>query len=113
MSQLFPGVTEDICLPILEKHSGLRLNIDFGLGYSPERISPGDRERRLPDVCKVVAASSINGLNFIEEIYSLIVTAGVHRAPSIKVAEAAKVIENTQRDVNIALMNELAQIFRK
>ena len=112
-STVYPGVTEDICLPILEKHSGLRLNIDFGLGYSPERINPGDRERRLPDVCKVVAASSINGLNFIEEIYSLIVTAGVHRAPSIKVAEAAKVIENTQRDVNIALMNELAQIFSK
>jgi UDP-N-acetyl-D-glucosamine/UDP-N-acetyl-D-galactosamine dehydrogenase len=109
-STVYPGVTEEVCGPILAGISGLRQGIEFGLGYSPERINPGDRAHRLETICKVVAADNIDTLRRIEEVYGPIVQAGLHRAPSIKVAEAAKVLENTQRDLNIALMNELALI---
>jgi UDP-N-acetyl-D-galactosamine dehydrogenase len=110
-STVYPGVTEEICGPLLGQLSGLRPGVDFGLGYSPERINPGDRAHRLGDIVKVVAASDERTLARLVEVYGAIVPAGLHRAPSIKVAEAAKVIENTQRDLNIALMNELALIF--
>ena len=110
-STVYPGVTEDVCGPILERASGLRRGRDFTLGYSPERINPGDREHRLEAVVKVVAAEDPATLDRVAAAYGAIVLAGVHRAPSIRVAEAAKVIENTQRDLNIALMNELALIF--
>ncbi|MDC6457733.1 nucleotide sugar dehydrogenase [Alphaproteobacteria bacterium] len=112
-STVYPGVTEEICVPILEKFSGLSLNKDFYCGYSPERINPGDKEHRISEVVKVVSGSTEAACDAIESIYSEIIKAGVYRAPSIKVAEAAKVIENTQRDVNIALINELALIFDK
>ncbi|MBB3065117.1 nucleotide sugar dehydrogenase [Limibacillus halophilus] len=109
-STVYPGVTEEICGPLIEKESGLVVGRDFNLGYSPERINPGDREHRLETVTKVVAADHPASLERIAGLYGSIVTAGVHRAPSIKAAELAKVIENTQRDLNIALMNEVALI---
>lgn len=112
-STVYPGLTEERCLPILERESGLKLNEGFYLGYSPERINPGDKKHTLTTIKKIVSASSPAALDFLAELYGSIVSAGVHRASSIKVAEAAKVIENTQRDLNIALMNELAIIFEK
>jgi UDP-N-acetyl-D-galactosamine dehydrogenase len=110
-STVYPGVTEDICGPILERVSGLRRGVDFKLGYSPERINPGDKEHALEKITKVVSGEDAEALDRVASAYGVIIDAGVHRAPSIKVAEAAKVIENTQRDLNIALMNELAIIF--
>jgi UDP-N-acetyl-D-galactosamine dehydrogenase len=110
-STVYPGTTEEVCVPVLEKHSGLKFNQDFYCGYSPERINPGDKERRLPTILKITSGSTPEIANFIDDLYKRIITAGTHKAPSIKVAEAAKVIENTQRDVNIALINELAMIF--
>jgi UDP-N-acetyl-D-galactosamine dehydrogenase len=112
-STVYPGVTEEICLPILEKLSGLKAGVDFKVGYSPERINPGDKEHTLEKIVKVVSAQDAESLEIVANTYGLIVKAGVHRASSIKVAEAAKVIENTQRDLNIALMNELALIFHR
>lgn len=112
-STVYPGATEEICIPILEKESGLRWKEDFHVGYSPERVNPGDRERTITKVMKVVSGDDDATLNRVAALYATIITAGVHRATSIKVAEAAKVIENTQRDLNIALMNELAIIFDK
>lgn len=109
-STVYPGLTEEICVPILES-SGMKLNKDFYCGYSPERINPGDKSHRLPDIVKVISGSNEKALDMVEDLYSSIITAGVHRAPSIKVAEAAKVIENTQRDLNIALVNEFSIIF--
>ncbi len=110
-STVYPGVTEDVCGPILARESGLICGQDFHLGYSPERINPGDQEHTFEKIVKVVAGQDADSLDVIDRCYSSVVHAGVHRAPSIKVAEAAKVIENTQRDLNIALMNELALIF--
>jgi UDP-N-acetyl-D-glucosamine/UDP-N-acetyl-D-galactosamine dehydrogenase len=110
-STVYPGVTEDVCGPILARASGLKQGVDFKLGYSPERINPGDKEHTLEKITKVVSGEDAETLERVASAYSAIVDAGVHRAPSIKVAEAAKVIENTQRDLNIALMNELAIIF--
>jgi UDP-N-acetyl-D-glucosamine/UDP-N-acetyl-D-galactosamine dehydrogenase len=112
-STVYPGVTEDICLPILENTSGLKAGIDFKVAYSPERINPGDKEHTLEKIVKVVSAQDEDSLEVVANTYALVVKAGVHRAPSIKVAEAAKVIENTQRDLNIALMNELSLIFHR
>ena len=112
-STVYPGVTEDICVPILEKHSSLIFNKDFYCGYSPERINPGDKEHRLASIKKVTAGSTPEIADEIDDLYKEIITAGTFKASSIKVAEAAKVIENTQRDVNIALVNELALIFNK
>ena len=112
-STVYPGATEEICLPILESNSGLILNNDFSLGYSPERINPGDKKHRLTNIKKVVSASNNLALAEIAKLYSSIVTAGVHKAASIKIAEAAKVIENTQRDLNIAFINELSLLFSK
>ena len=112
-STVYPGATEDDCVPILEKNSGLKFNKDFFVGYSPERINPGDRMHRLPSITKIISGSTPKVTEFIDKIYSLIITAGTYKAPSIKVAEASKVIENTQRDLNIALINELAIIFEK
>ncbi|WP_020676304.1 nucleotide sugar dehydrogenase [Geopsychrobacter electrodiphilus] len=110
-STVYPGVTEDIAVPILERESGLKCGVDFSVGYSPERINPGDKVHTVDKIIKVVSGLDSATLETVAGVYELIVTAGVHRAPSIKVAEAAKVIENTQRDLNIALMNELALIF--
>ena len=110
-STVYPGATEEICIPVLEKHSGMKWLTDFHVGYSPERINPGDKERTLTKITKVVSGDSPETLEQVAQMYGSVVTAGVHRASSIKVAEAAKVIENTQRDLNIALMNELAIIF--
>lgn len=112
-STVYPGVTEEVCLPILEKQSGLKSGVDFKLGYSPERINPGDKEHTLEKITKVVSAQDDESLEIVAKTYGMVVKAGIHRAPSIKVAEAAKVIENTQRDLNIALMNELALIFHR
>ena len=112
-STVYPGVTEDICMPILEKESGLKCGIDFKIGYSPERINPGDRVHRLEKIKKVVSGMDEETLDIIAKVYGLIIEAGVYRAESIKVAEAAKVIENAQRDINIAFMNELSIIFNK
>ena len=112
-STVFPGATEEVCVPLLEEYSGLRFNRDFFVGYSPERINPGDREHRLTTITKVTAGSTPESAQFIDDLYGAIIEAGTHRASSIKVAEAAKVIENTQRDVNIALINELALIFNR
>tara|TARA_R110002073_G_scaffold192387_1_gene351164 strand:+ start:7619 stop:8896 length:1278 start_codon:yes stop_codon:yes gene_type:complete len=112
-STVYPGATEEVCIPVLEKVSGLIFNQDFYAGYSPERINPGDKEHRVTNILKVTAGSTPEVASFVDEVYNLIITAGTHKAPSIKVAEAAKVIENTQRDVNIALINELAVIFNK
>ena len=112
-STVYPGATEEVCIPVLEKASGLTFNQDFYAGYSPERINPGDKEHRVTNILKVTAGSTPEVADFVDEVYNLIITAGTHKAASIKVAEAAKVIENTQRDVNIALINELAVIFNK
>ncbi len=112
-STVYPGATEEVCIPVLEHVSGLIFNQDFYAGYSPERINPGDKEHRVTNILKVTAGSTPEVADFIDSVYNLIITAGTHKAPSIKVAEAAKVIENTQRDVNIALINELAVIFNK
>ncbi len=110
-STVYPGVTEEICVPILESGTNLHLNKDFYVGYSPERINPGDKEHRLPTIKKVTSGSTPEAAEFIDQLYLKIITAGTHKTSSIKVAEAAKVIENTQRDVNIALVNELSLIF--
>jgi len=112
-STVYPGVTEDICVPILEAESGLKCGVDFKIGYSPERINPGDKAHRLETIVKVVSGMDEETLDTIANVYSLVVEAGVYRAESIKVAEAAKVIENAQRDINIAFMNELSIIFSK
>jgi len=112
-STVYPGATEEVCIPILEQQSGLKFNKDFYCGYSPERINPGDKEHRLTTIKKVTAGSTPEIAAEVDELYQEIITAGTHKASSIKVAEAAKVIENTQRDVNIALINELALIFNK
>jgi UDP-N-acetyl-D-galactosamine dehydrogenase len=112
-STVYPGATEEICVPILERASGLRLNDDFTVGYSPERINPGDSARRLPSIVKVTSGSTPDAADRIDALYSAIITAGTYKASSIRVAEAAKVIENTQRDLNIGLMNELAIIFNR
>ena len=110
-STVYPGATEEVCIPIIEEISGLRYNEDFYAGYSPERINPGDKEHRLPSIMKVTSGSTPEIADFVDSLYASIITAGTHKASSIRVAEAAKVIENTQRDVNIALINELALIF--
>jgi UDP-N-acetyl-D-galactosamine dehydrogenase len=112
-STVYPGALEEECLPLLERESGLRLGQDFGLGYSPERINPGDREHRFETITKVVSGSDAETLEIVAQVYGSVVRAGIHCAPSIKVAEAAKVIENTQRDLNIAFMNELSSIFHR
>jgi UDP-N-acetyl-D-galactosamine dehydrogenase len=112
-STVYPGATEEVCIPVLEKYSGLKWKVDFNVGYSPERINPGDKERTLTKIVKVVSGDTPETLECVAGLYGSIITAGVHKATSIKVAEAAKVIENTQRDLNIALMNELAIIFDK
>lgn len=112
-STVYPGVTEDICVPILEKESGLKCGVDFKVGYSPERINPGDKVHRLETITKIVSGMDEETLEEVAKVYELVVEAGVHRAESIKVAEAAKVIENSQRDINIAFMNELSIIFNK
>jgi UDP-N-acetyl-D-galactosamine dehydrogenase len=112
-STVYPGATEEDCIPVIEKISGLKFNVDFFAGYSPERINPGDKEHRFTTIKKVTSGSTDEVATFVDNLYSSVVTAGTHRASSIKVAEAAKVIENTQRDVNIALINELALIFNR
>nr|WP_263324289.1 nucleotide sugar dehydrogenase [Neobacillus sp. Marseille-Q6967] len=112
-STVYPGVTEEICVPILEKESGLKCGVDFKVGYSPERINPGDQEHRLETIIKVVAGMDNDTLDIVAKVYELVVEVGVYKAESIKVAEAAKVIENSQRDINIAFMNELSIIFNK
>ena len=112
-STVYPGATEEVCVPVLEQHSGLKFNVDFFCGYSPERINPGDKEHRLPSIKKVTSGSTPEVGRAVNAMYAQIITAGTHLATSIKVAEAAKVIENTQRDLNIALMNELSLIFRR
>lgn len=112
-STVYPGVTEEICIPILEQQSGMKCGIDFKVGYSPERINPGDKVHRLETIRKIVSGMDDETLDVVAQIYELVVEAGVHRAESIKVAEAAKVIENSQRDINIAFMNELSIIFNK
>lgn len=112
-STVYPGVTEDICIPILEKESGLKCGMDFKIGYSPERINPGDKVHRLETIVKIVSGMDEETLDTVAKVYELVVEAGVYRADSIKVAEAAKVIENSQRDINIAFMNELSIIFNK
>ena len=112
-STVYPGVTEEICLPYLENNSNLKLNKDFFLGYSPERINPGDKLRKLKDIKKVTSGSNMKSAKIIDDLYSSIIDAGTHLASSIKVAEASKVIENSQRDINIAFVNELSKIFSK
>ena len=112
-STVYPGATEEVCLPILEEYSNLKLNTDFFMGYSPERINPGDKNKRLKDILKIVSGSNHQIAEIIEKLYSSIILAGTYKAPSIQVAEAAKVIENIQRDVNIGLINELAILFNK
>lgn len=112
-STVYPGVTEEVCVPILEKESGLKCGVDFKIGYSPERINPGDKVHRLETITKIVSGMDVESLDVIAKVYELVVEAGVYRASCIKVAEAAKVIENSQRDINIAFMNELSIIFNK
>lgn len=112
-STVYPGATEEVCVPILESESGLQFNRDFFVGYSPERINPGDREHRLEDIVKVTSGSTPEAAEFVDALYRSVITAGTHRTETIREAEAAKVIENTQRDVNIALVNELATLFNK
>lgn len=112
-STVYPGATEEVCIPVLEKVSGLKFNQDFFVGYSPERINPGDKQRRVTNILKITSGSTPEVADYIDQVYQLIIQAGTYKAPNIKVAEAAKVIENTQRDVNIALINELALIFNK
>ncbi|MDH1365235.1 Vi polysaccharide biosynthesis UDP-N-acetylglucosamine C-6 dehydrogenase TviB [Acinetobacter johnsonii] len=112
-STVYPGATEEVCIPVLEKNSGLKFNQDFYAGYSPERINPGDKLHRVTNILKITSGSTEEVADYVDQVYNLIIEAGTHKAASIKVAEAAKVIENTQRDVNIALINELALIFNK
>ena len=112
-STVYPGATEEACVPLLERESGLSFNRDFTVGYSPERVNPGDKEHCLSNVVKIVSGSTVATADFVESLYQRIITAGTHKTSSIRVAEAAKVIENTQRDINIALMNELAMIFNR
>lgn len=112
-STVYPGATEEDCVPVLERISGLTYNVDFFVGYSPERINPGDKQHRLPDICKVTSGSTQKVAEEVDQLYKSVIAAGTYRAESIRVAEAAKVIENTQRDLNIALVNELAIIFNK
>lgn len=112
-STVYPGATEEDCIPLIEQTSGLKLNVDFFAGYSPERINPGDKEHRVTNILKVTSGSTPEAADYIDQLYASIITAGTHKASSIRVAEAAKVIENTQRDVNIALVNELSLIFDK
>ena len=112
-STVYPGATEEVCVPVLERESGLKWKTDFFIGYSPERINPGDKEHTLTKILKIVSGDTPATLDKVAKLYELIIIPGVHRASSIKAAEAAKVIENTQRDLNIALMNELAIIFDK
>lgn len=112
-STVYPGATEEVCIPVLEKFSGLKFNQDFFAGYSPERINPGDKQRRVTNILKITSGSTEEVSDYIDQVYNLIIEAGTYKAPTMKVAEAAKVIENTQRDVNIALINELALIFNK
>jgi UDP-N-acetyl-D-galactosamine dehydrogenase len=112
-STVYPGCTEDVCVPILERESGLRFNVDFFCGYSPERINPGDKQHRITGILKVTSGSTPQAAAFVDALYASVIPAGTHKASSIKVAEAAKVIENTQRDLNIALVNELALIFNR
>ena len=112
-STVYPGCTEEVCVPILERVSGLAFNTDFHCGYSPERINPGDKEHRVTSILKVTAGSTPEAADFVDALYASIITAGTHKASSLKVAEAAKVIENTQRDLNIALVNDLAILFNK
>jgi UDP-N-acetyl-D-glucosamine/UDP-N-acetyl-D-galactosamine dehydrogenase len=112
-STVYPGATEEVCVPVLEKFSGKKFNVDFFCGYSPERINPGDKEHRLPTIRKITSGSTPQAADAVDVMYAQIITAGTHKASSIKVAEAAKVIENIQRDVNIALMNELSLIFHR
>ncbi|HZW17202.1 MAG TPA: nucleotide sugar dehydrogenase, partial [Luteimonas sp.] len=112
-STVYPGATEEVCVPIVEAESGLKFNEDFHAGYSPERINPGDREHRLETILKVTSGSTPEAAGFVDALYASIISAGTHKASSIRVAEAAKVIENTQRDVNIALVNELSLIFHR
>ncbi len=112
-STVYPGVTEDVCVPILEKESGLKCGVDFKVGYSPERINPGDKVHRLDTITKIVSGMDEETLDTVAKVYSLVALAGVYKAQSIKVAEAAKVIENSQRDINIAFMNELSMIFNR
>lgn len=112
-STVYPGCTEEICVPVMEKISGLKFNVDFYAGYSPERINPGDKQHRLTNIVKVTSGSTPEAARFVSALYGKIISAGIHQASSIRVAEAAKVIENTQRDVNIALINELALIFNR
>jgi len=112
-STVYPGATEEACIPVLEQVSGLTFNKDFFAGYSPERINPGDKQHRVTNILKITSGSTPEVADYVDQVYNLIIQAGTHKAPSIKVAEAAKVIENTQRDVNIALINELAVIFNK
>ena len=112
-STVYPGATEEDCVPVLERASGLTFNVDFFAGYSPERINPGDKAHRLPDICKVTSGSTPEIAEEVDQLYASIITAGTYKAESIRIAEAAKVIENTQRDLNIALVNELAMIFNR
>ena len=112
-STVYPGATEEDCVPVLERASGLTFNVDFFAGYSPERINPGDKAHRLPDICKVTSGSTPEIAEEVDQLYASIITAGTYKVESIRVAEAAKVIENTQRDLNVALMNELAMIFNR
>jgi UDP-N-acetyl-D-galactosamine dehydrogenase len=112
-STVYPGATEEVCIPLLEKHSGMRWKQDFHVGYSPERVNPGDKERTITRIVKVVSGDDADTLDKVAALYGAVITAGIHKASSIKVAEAAKVIENTQRDLNIALMNELSLIFHR
>lgn len=112
-STVYPGVTEDECVPVLEQVSGLKFNIDFFVGYSPERINPGDKERTVTTILKVTSGSTPESAQVIDDLYKSVITAGTHLAPTIKVAEASKVVENSQRDINIAFVNELAKIFNK
>ncbi|HST45122.1 MAG TPA: nucleotide sugar dehydrogenase, partial [Luteimonas sp.] len=112
-STVYPGCTEEVCVPILEQVSGLRFNVDFFCGYSPERINPGDKQHRVTTIMKVTSGSTPDAADFVDALYASVIAAGTHKASSIKVAEAAKVIENTQRDLNIALVNDLAILFNK
>lgn len=112
-STVFPGATEEVCVPVLERASGLTFNVDFYCGYSPERINPGDKVNRLPTIKKITSGSNPEVADYVDSLYASIITAGTHKAPSMKVAEAAKVVENTQRDINIGLMNELSVIFER
>src|SRR6185437_9615955 len=109
-STVYPGVTEEVCVPVLEKSSGLKWKTDFNVGYSPERINPGDKDRRFDNILKIVSGDTPETLDVVDAVYKSVVTAGTHRAPTIRVAEFAKVLENTQRDVNIAVINEIALI---